>query len=193
MNINNIFSTNIRVSITAEDGKLIKEILKVNQLTYQGADIIAAAMAQRGTLAFTGLYVRYAQSRSDAHTTNTYFGDTKDIKKVTITDFEDETGTASGALISNCIVDEPIPTSTDYWGNKVIHNFAFAPGDLGNEFSVNQSEIYFMGLIKETGDEPVYDTEGDKVFSILSFSEAEKFTLASSQQINIAYDISILA
>jgi len=193
MNINNIFSTNIKISIKTENGKTVKEIFKSNRLTYQGADIIAAAMSQRGTLDLTGLYVRYAKNESDAHTTNTNFGDTKDIRKVTIIDFEDTTGTASGALISNGSVDPPLPTSVDYEGNQVIHNFAFSPGDLGGDFVAGTSEIYFMGLIKETGSEPYYETEGDKVFSILSFSEDEKFTLSAGQQIDIAYDISILA
>mgnify|MGYP001498261444 CR=1 FL=1 len=194
MNINDNFSTNIKISIKTQDGKIVREIFKTNKLTFEGADIIAAAISQRGILDLTGLYIRYAQNETDAKATNTNFGETKDIRKVTMSDFDDNTGTAGGAFISNGDVDPPTPSSEDYQGNKVLHNFAYASGDLGANFVANASEIYFMGLVKEGGAEPYgYSSAGDKVFSVLSFSEDEKFTLSPGQQIDVAYDITILA
>ena len=186
MNINNIFSTKIRISIKSETGEVVKTIEKTNQLTYQGADIIAAAISQRGILDLTALCLHYAQNEPDAKATNTNFGETQDIKKVTISDFEDTTGTAGGGFISNGDVEEPVPSGTNYEGNTVIHNFAFGPGDLGAEFVPDASEIYFMGLVKEGGSEPYgYASQGDKIFSVLSFSEDEKFTLSAGQLMSL--------
>ena len=72
MNINDNFSTNIRISVKDQDGKVVREITKTNKLTFQGADIIAAAISQRGVLDLTGLYIRYAQNEADAKATEIY-------------------------------------------------------------------------------------------------------------------------
>lgn len=200
MNINDSFSTNIRISVKTQCGKVVREITKTNKLTYQGADIVAAAMSQRGVLDINGLYVRYAQNEVDARAANTNFGETKDIRKVTKSDFEDTTGSAGGALIHDGSVAEPLAVNSNYEGNKLTFDFSYSAGDLGEDFTAGISEVYFMGLAKEEAvtTPPSTDCDGhtsmvNKIFSVLSLAEEERYTLAPNQQINVSYDIAITA
>jgi hypothetical protein len=159
--------------------------MNTKYLTYAGADLIATTIAGQTTVVIDTLLVRYAQNKADAHAAGTNFGYTQDIKKVTIDDFLDTTGTAGGAVIDLASTDFPLETTSEnYTNNKLIYRFSFAPGELGVELTPNNSEVYFVGLWDETN---------TTLFSVLEMSEDNLFTLSNSQQIDLAYDFSIIA
>ena len=56
-------------------------------------------------------------------------------------------------------------------------------GELGVDFTPDTSEIYFVGL---------WDESNTTLLSVLEIDEDNLFTLSGSQQMDLAYDFSIL-
>ena len=158
--------------------------MNVKNLTYAGADLLTSTFAGQVTITISGLLVRYAQNKADAHATGTNFGYTQDVKKATIGDFLDSTGTSGGAVIDIASTIFPLTgTSENYTNNKITYQFSFGAGELGVDFTPDTSEIYFVGL---------WDESNTTLLSVLEIDEDNLFTLSGSQQMDLAYDFSIL-
>ena len=195
MNLDNIFSTKITILKKSKSGKILQKIVTSNTLTYTGADMLARALSQRGTLDLDLLHIRFAQNESDAFATGTAFAFDADIKAAIVSDFEDTTGTAGGGAVALTSLGELEPTSVNYQGNKVSFNFSLAVADL-TDFVAGSSQIYSMGLGVSDSESPyssIYLSGGVSIFSVLNLSESDRFTLTGGQQADVAYDISILA
>jgi len=189
--IKSLVNTEVRVTPIDSSGRKLGTKIFRNEITKEGASIIAGLLVNPGAPRPSHIYGRFGTNGNPAPCENgTNFSNPLTYGDVSYVDFASSASTAVGAIREPLFGDSKIENNGSVAGGKITFFFRLTgSGEVAGTFNNASSEIYYLGI---AASRDLSDASRDLVFSVLSAHDTiNGLSIPAGGQIAIDYILNL--
>ena len=189
--IKSLVNTEVRVTPIDSDGRRLGTKIFRNEITKEGASVIAGLLVNPGAPRPSHIYGRFATAGDPAPCeASTSFSNPLNYADVSYSDFATSSDATVGAIREPLFGDSKIENNGDVAGGKITFFFRLTGnGEIVGTFNNSSSEVYYLGIAAARD---VSDNSRDLIFSVLSAHDnTNGLSIPTGGQIAIDYILNL--